>query len=153
MEATSLEGALQPGRDDHDTENEVARRLYTSRGFREMAVFRGYEGSPGWRPGEALPPGNVSETTPRELVPVYRTGHSWQKRPQVLERLTGFRAMRYTAPGDPAYIVFDRRGPILYVFDLTPNEVGRALLERIGELVLSFAQRLFRIRQIAVLNT
>lgn len=113
-------------------ENEVARRLYASRGFREMAVFRGYEGSPGWRPGETLPPGNVAETTPRELVPVYRTGHSWQKRPQVLERLTGFRAMRCTAPGDPAYIVFDRRGPILYVFDLTPNEVGRALLEHVA---------------------
>ncbi len=110
-----------------------ARYLYRSRGFQEGRTFQGFEGRSGWRPGPALPPDAVEVTTPEGVRPVYRTGHSFQKRPEVLLRLRGFRCLRTrggAVAGGPGYLVCDDYGGLLYVFDLTPNGAGRALLER-----------------------
>jgi len=110
-----------------------ARYLYRSRGFCEGRTFQGFEGRPGWRHGPVLPPGEVERTTPAGILPVYRTGHSFQKRSEVLLRLQGFTCVRARgAPGalGAGYLVCDDYGGMLYVFDLTPNAAGRALLEQ-----------------------
>ena len=116
-----------------------ARYLYRSRGFQEGRTFQGFEGRPGWKPGPTLPPGVVERTTPAGILPIYRTCHSFQKRREVLLRLRGFTCLRTSdgaaVAGGPGYLVCDDYGGMLYVFDVTPNAAGRALLE--GQLAES----------------
>jgi len=114
--------------------NLPARYLYRSRGFLEGRAFQGFEGRPGWQAGPRLPSEAVVEATPEQLLPVYRGCHSFQKRPEVMLRLRGFRCLRTDGPvgkGGPGYLIFDDYGGLLYIFDMTPNAAGRCLLEHV----------------------
>jgi len=114
--------------------NLPARYLYRSRGFQEGRAFQGFEGRPGWQAGPRLPPEAVVEVTPEQLLPVYRGCHSFQKRPEVMRRLRGFRCLRTDGPvgrGGPGYLICDDYGGMLYIFDMTPNAAGRCLLEHV----------------------
>ena len=112
-------------------QNLVATNLYLSRGFREVRAYQSFEGRPIWQRGTAIRPEHVEKVGVTDVLPVYRKGHSWQKRPDVLGRLSSFTALR-TAQGAPegeGYLVYENMGALMYVFDLTPNVAGRALLE------------------------
>ena len=112
--------------------NLPARYLYRSRGFLEGRAFQGFEGRPGWQAGPRLARGAVVEATPEQLLPVYRGCHSFQKRPEVMRRLRGFRCLRTDGPvgkDGPGYLIYDDYGGLLYIFDMTPNAAGRCLLE------------------------
>ena len=109
-------------------QNLVATSLYLSRGFGEVRAYQGFEGRPGWTHGPPLDPGRVERVEPEDLLPVYRKGHSWQKRPDVLRRLHSFVALRTS--GGEGYLVYENVGGLMYIFDLTPNGAGRALLEQ-----------------------
>jgi GNAT superfamily N-acetyltransferase len=108
-------------------QNLVATNLYLSRGFREVRSYQGFEGRPGWPKMAPINPERVQRVGVGDLLPVYRKGHSWQKRPEVLERLGAFTAIR-TVRGD-GYLIYECVGGLMYIFDMTPNEEGRALLE------------------------
>ncbi len=113
-------------------DNLGARYLYRSRGFEEGRSFQGFEGRPVWAQGRRLPDEGIEATTPEALLPHYRRCHSFQKRAAVLQRLKGFKCWRTSGAvgrGGPGYLVCDDYGGMLYVFDMTPNEAGRALLE------------------------
>ena len=112
-------------------QNLLAVNLYRSRDFKEIRAYQGFEGRPGWQRGPAIHPEMVEQVRSVDLLPSYRKGHSWQKRPQVVERLESFTAMR-TAPGAPegeGYLLHETVASMMYIFDLTPNAAGRALLE------------------------
>jgi ribosomal protein S18 acetylase RimI-like enzyme len=112
-------------------QNMLAMNLYTSRGFMEIRAYQGFEGRPTWNRGPAIHPEDVERVRPSELMDVYRKGHSWQKRPEVVQRLDGFVALR-TAGGAPegeGYLIQETVAGMMYIFDLTPNRAGRALLE------------------------
>jgi hypothetical protein len=72
-------------------------------------------------------PERVQTVEVGDLLPVYRKGHSWQKRPDVLERLDAFTALRMV--GGNGYLIYECVGGLMYIFDMTPNDQGRALLE------------------------
>ena len=65
------------------------------------------------------------------LLPVYRKGHSWQKRTDVLLRLDQFVALRTRegAEEGDGYLIYEIVGGLMYIFDLVPNRAGRALLD------------------------
>ncbi len=112
-------------------QNLLAINLYRSRDFMEIRAYQGFEGRPGWQRGPAIHPEMVERVRPADLLPVYRKGHSWQKRPELVQRLGAFMAIR-TAPGAPegeGYLVQETVAGMMYIFDLTPNAAGRALLE------------------------
>ena len=108
-------------------QNLVATNLYMSRGFREVRAYQGFEGRPAWKARAPLNPDQVERVDVEELIPVYRKGHSWQKRPDVLRRLGTFEALR-TVDG-AGYLIYENVGGLMYIFDMTPNDAGRALLE------------------------
>jgi ribosomal protein S18 acetylase RimI-like enzyme len=113
-------------------QNLLAMNLYRSRDFVDIRAYQGFEGRPVWQRGPAIHPEMVEEVRPLDLLPVYRKGHSWQKRPEVVRRLEGFVAIR-TAPEAPegeGYLIQETVAGMMYIFDLTPNRAGRALLER-----------------------
>ncbi len=113
-------------------QNLVALNLYRSRGFRELRAYQGFEGRPTWRRGPAINPDRIGEVRPEELAPVYRKGHSWQKRPEVMARLEGFTALTIRGSdhgGVDGYLIYENNSGQMYIFDLTPNAGGRALLE------------------------
>jgi GNAT superfamily N-acetyltransferase len=145
--ADSVERGLRSALLEVIVHNLGARYLYRSRGFEEGRSFQGFEGRPTWGQGPRLPPDGIETTTPEGLRPVYRTCHSFQKRDAVLLRLKGFTCWRTrgpVGPGGPGYLVVDDYGGMLYVFDMTPNAAGRALLEH--------AVRAMRPRLIRVIN-
>ena len=125
-------------------QNLVATNMYRSRGFIEVRAYQGFEGRAGWQRGPAIHPDNVEYVKPGDLASVYRKGHSWQKRPDVMERLDDFRAIRTTpdAPEGAGYLIYENAAGLMYIFDTTPNEAGRALLEHAVRLE---APRLMRI--------
>jgi len=128
-------------------QNLVATNLYLSRGFREVRAYQSFEGRPVWQRGPAIRADSVERVGVTEVRPVYRKGHSWQKRPEVLTRLASFTALR-TAGGAPegdGYLVYENMGAMMYIFDMTPNPAGRALLEH--------ALRLERPRMLRVVNS
>ncbi len=128
--------------------NKPAEGLYVSRGFRPGRSYVAYEGRPRWKRGPVMPPEDIIETTPAELLPLYRDGHSWQKRPRIVAGLKGFTALRSRGPGGPegpGYIIYDLYGELMYIFDLTPNPAGRGLLE--------YAVEMERPKLIRVVNT
>lgn len=108
-------------------QNLVATNLYLSRGFREVRAYQGFEGRPGWPKGMPINPERVQRVEVGDLLPSYRKGHSWQKRPDVLERLDAFTALRVV--GGEGYLIYECVGGLMYIFDMTPNDHGRALLE------------------------
>ncbi len=112
-------------------QNLVATNIYRSRDFMEVRTYQGFEGRSGWQRGPAIHPDNVEYVKPGDLASVYRKGHSWQKRPGVMERLDAFRAIRTTpdAPEGAGYVIYENAAGLMYIFDLTPNTAGRALLE------------------------
>ncbi len=112
-------------------QNLVATNIYLSRDFKEVRTYQGFEGRAGWQRGPAIHPDNLEHVLPGDLASVYRKGHSWQKRPDVMERLDDFRAMRTTpdAPEGDGYLIYENAAGLMYIFDLTPNKAGRALLE------------------------
>jgi ribosomal protein S18 acetylase RimI-like enzyme len=112
-------------------QNLVALNLYRSRAFRHVRAYQGFEGRPGWQRVSAIHTDHVNQVKPTELTPVYRKGHSWQKRLDVLRRLEGFTALR-TVEGTPegfGYLIYENNAGLYYIFDCTPNRAGRALLE------------------------
>lgn len=113
-------------------QNLVATNLYLSRGFREVRSYQGFEGRTGWRKGPPINPKGVERVEVEDLLPLYRKGHSWQKRPDVLRRLSNFVALR-TSPsdgdGEEGYLIYENVGGLMYIFDMTPNAAGRGLLE------------------------
>jgi hypothetical protein len=113
-------------------QNLVALNLYRSRAFRHVRAYQGFEGRPGWQRISAIHPDDVQHVAPTDLTPVYRKGHSWQKRLDVLRRLEGFTALRTVegAPEGPGYLIYENNAGLYYVFDCTPNRAGRALLEQ-----------------------
>jgi GNAT superfamily N-acetyltransferase len=113
-------------------QNLVATNMYLSRGFREVRAYQGFEGRPTWSRTPPVHPDHMETVDIEDLVPVYRQGHSWQKRPDVLKRMVNFIALRMKedlAPHGGGYLIYENVGGLMYVFDLTPNEAGRALLE------------------------
>jgi len=113
-------------------QNLVATNMYLSRDLREVRVYQGFEGRGGWPKANPINPEHVERIGVGDLLPVYRKGHSWQKRPDVLKRLDGFVALRTTgsdAPQGEGYLIYENVGGLMYIFDLTPNAAGRALLE------------------------
>jgi ribosomal protein S18 acetylase RimI-like enzyme len=113
-------------------QNLVASNLYRSRGFRDLRTYQGFEGRPTWQRKPAVHHDHFEEVDPGELLPVYRKGHSWQKRSEVMARLEGFRSLRTDGSpeaGGNGYLVYENVAGLLYIFDLTPNPGGRALLE------------------------
>jgi len=112
-------------------QNLVATNIYRSRDFMEVRAYQGFEGRVGWQRGPAIHPDNLEYVKPGDLASVYRKGHSWQKRPEVMERLDDFRAIRTTpdAPEGDGYLIYENAAGLMYIFDLTPNKAGRALLE------------------------
>lgn len=108
-------------------QNLVATNLYLSRGFREVRSYQGFEARPGWERGPPINHEMVERVGVGELLLVYREGHSWQKRSEVLERLEAFTALRTVGGG--GYLIYECVGGLMYIFDMTPNEEGRALLE------------------------
>lgn len=112
-------------------QNLVATNLYQSRSFRKLRTYQGFEGRATWKRGAAIHPDHVDRVGVETLLPVYRKGHSWQKRPDVLLRLEGFVALRTregVEEGD-GYLIYENVGGLMYIFDLTPNRAGRALLD------------------------
>lgn len=114
-------------------QNLVATNLYRSRGFMEVRAYQGFEGRPSWQRTAAIRPRDIVEVRPGDLLQVYRKGHSWQKRPSLLERLETFTALRTRedAPEGDGYLIYEDAAGLMYVFDLTPNRGGRALLEHV----------------------
>ncbi len=113
-------------------QNLIATKLYRSCGFSKVRAYQGFEGRPTWQRWPAIHPDHVVEVTPRELIPIYRKGHSWQKRPDVMERLDAFTALmtdESLAPEGPGYLIFENAMGLFYIFDATPNRAGRALIE------------------------
>ena len=113
-------------------QNLVATNLYLSRGLREVRAYQGFEGRAGWSKAAPINPDHVESIGVDELLQVYRKGHSWQKRPDVLRRLNGFVALRTSAGSTPhgeGYLIYENVGGLMYIFDMTPNAAGRALLE------------------------
>ncbi|MCK4300528.1 MAG: GNAT family N-acetyltransferase [Planctomycetes bacterium] len=112
-------------------QNLVATNMYRSRDFMEVRAYQGFEGRPGWQRGPAIHPDSIEYVKPGDLASEYRMGHSWQKRPEVMERLDDFRVIRTTpdAPEGPGYLIYENAAGLMYIFDLTPNKAGRALLE------------------------
>lgn len=114
-------------------QNLVATNMYRSRGFREVRDYQGFEGRMGWSRAPPINPDHVHRVDVEELLTVYRKGHSWQKRPDVLRRLVDFVVLR-TKGDHPSrgegYLIYENVGGLMYIFDLTPNETGRALLEQ-----------------------
>jgi GNAT superfamily N-acetyltransferase len=108
-------------------QNLVATNLYLSHGFRQVRAYQGFEGRPTWSKGPPVNPDQVEEVGVEELLSAYRKGHSWQKRPDVLRRLRSFVALS-TSSGD-GYLIYESVGGLMYIFDATPNEAGKALLE------------------------
>jgi GNAT superfamily N-acetyltransferase len=116
--------------------NQPAESLYVSRGFRSGRSYVAFEGRPRWKREAIMPPEDIIETTPAELLPHYRDGHSWQKRPRIVEGLRGFTALRSRGTGGPqgpGYLIYDIYGELMYIFDLTPNPAGRGLFEHAVE--------------------
>jgi ribosomal protein S18 acetylase RimI-like enzyme len=113
-------------------QNLVATNLYLSRGLREIRAYQGFEGRTGWSKAAPINPDHVEPVGVDDLLQVYRKGHSWQKRPDVLKRLDGFVALRTSgsdAPRGDGYLIYENVGGLMYIFDLTPNAAGRAVLE------------------------
>jgi GNAT superfamily N-acetyltransferase len=113
-------------------QNLIATNLYRSRGFQQVRAYQGFEGRPTWQRWPAVLPENVVEVRPRDLAPVYRKGHSWQKRPEVMERLDTFNGLMTdgsVAPEGSGYLIYECAMGLMYIFDATPNRAGRALLE------------------------
>ncbi len=113
-------------------QNLIATNLYRSRGFRQVRAYQGFEGRINWQRGPAVLPDNVVEVRPHDLVPIYRKGHSWQKRPDVVERLDSFTGLMTdgsVAPEGSGYLIYENAMDLMYIFDATPNRAGRALLE------------------------
>jgi GNAT superfamily N-acetyltransferase len=108
-------------------QNLVATNLYLSRGFRQVRAYQGFEGRPTWSRGPQLNPEHVEEVGVQDLLPTYRKGHSWQKRPDVLLRLDNFAVLRTTS--GEGYLIFESVGGLMYIYDATPNKAGQALLE------------------------
>jgi GNAT superfamily N-acetyltransferase len=112
-------------------QNLVATNMYMSRDFREVRAYQGFEGRATWSRLSPINPDLVERVANEDLVPVYRRGHSWQKRPEILPRLKNFIALvtKSGAPQGEGYIIYENVGGLMYIFDLTPNDAGRALLE------------------------
>ncbi|MCK4970631.1 MAG: GNAT family N-acetyltransferase [Thermoplasmata archaeon] len=114
-------------------QNLVATNMYRSRGFIEVRAYQGFEGRTGWSRTPPINPDHVHRVDVEELLTVYRKGHSWQKRPDVLRRLVDFVVLRtkgdYPSRGE-GYLIYENVGGLMYIFDLTPNEAGRVLLEQ-----------------------
>ncbi|NIP34666.1 MAG: GNAT family N-acetyltransferase [Thermoplasmata archaeon] len=108
-------------------QNLVATNLYRSRGFKEVRAYQGFEGRPAWERRAPINPETFEQVDVEDLIPVYRRGHSWQKRPDVLRRLGSFEVLR-TKNGE-GYLIYENVGGLMYIFDMTPNDEGRALLE------------------------
>ncbi len=125
--AISREAGLERALLEVIKQNLVATNLYRSRGFREVRAYQGFEGRPSWNRGVPLNPDSFERVDVEDLIPVYRRGHSWQKRPDVLRRLASFEALR-TRDGE-GYLIYENVGGLMYIFDMTPNDAGRALLE------------------------
>jgi hypothetical protein len=53
-----------------------------------------------------------------------------------MERLDEFRAIRTTpdTPEGAGYLIYENAAGLMYIFDLTPNRAGRALLEHVVRL-------------------
>jgi hypothetical protein len=113
-------------------QNLVATNLYRSRGFREIRAYQGFEGRSNWPRLPPINPDLVQRVEVEDLLPIFRRGHSWQKRPDVLRRLKTFVALRTAGEDSPygdGYLIYENVGGLMYIFDLTPNEAGRVLLE------------------------
>jgi GNAT superfamily N-acetyltransferase len=112
-------------------QNLIATNLYRSRDFVDVRTYQGFEGRPGWQRGPAIAKEEVEEVRPADILPIYRKGHSWQKRPDVLARLEGFITLRTSAdyPDGAGYIIYENASGMMYIFDCTPDRSGRALLE------------------------
>jgi GNAT superfamily N-acetyltransferase len=113
-------------------QNLIASNMYLSRGFREVRAYQGFEGRPTWSMLPPINPDHLEKVAIEELASVYRQGHSWQKRPDVLQRLDAFIALRTRgdmAPQGEGYLIYENVGGLMYIFDLTPNDAGRVMLE------------------------
>ncbi|UCC93148.1 MAG: GNAT family N-acetyltransferase [Thermoplasmata archaeon] len=113
-------------------QNLVAANMYRSRGFRVVRDYQGFEGRDTWTRGQPINPEQVERVEVGDLLEDYRRGHSWQKRPDVLRRMNTFVALRAradTAPQGEGYLIYENVGGLMYIFDMTPNAAGRALLE------------------------
>jgi GNAT superfamily N-acetyltransferase len=110
-------------------QNLVATNLYRSREFVEVRAYQGFEGRANWTRGPAIHPDEVESVTVDDLLPIYRKGHSWQKRPDVLRRLGDFTALRASGANGDGYLIYENVAGLMYIFDLTPNRAGRELLE------------------------
>lgn len=112
-------------------QNLVATNLYQSCGFRELRAYQGFEGRATWRRGAAIHTDDVERVEVETLLPVYRKGHSWQKRTDVLLRLDQFVALRTRegAEEGDGYLIYENVGGLMYIFDLVPNRAGAALLD------------------------
>jgi ribosomal protein S18 acetylase RimI-like enzyme len=115
-------------------QNLVASNLYKSRDFHPVRTYQGFEGRPKWQRGPAIRHQAVETVKTAELASVYRKGHSWQKRPEVMERLGTFTALRTRSDdGDygEGYLIYENTMGLVYIFDCTPNRAGKALLEHV----------------------
>jgi hypothetical protein len=112
-------------------QNLVALNLYRSRGFRHVRAYQGFEGRPNWQRLSSIRPDQYEQVSPSSLTSVYRKGHSWQKRTDVLRRLERFTALRTleAAPEGPGYLVYENMAGVMYIFDCSPNRGGRVLLD------------------------